>query len=159
MSRHRVYLAIALTTVAPTARAADPAAPQASLNPLRALDKQDLKAFVEAPLFDPARRLPAVFAPDVVPIAIPIDTVEPPPNVHLLGIVHGAKDVALVRGADNKTLMLSSGDLVGGWDVAVLPPNNIRLSKGRRAFDYAIFASNGASSPFQPAHQRARVSA
>ena len=143
MIRLPACLAIGLLAAAALARAAEAPPPVASLNPLRSLDKGDLKAFVEAPLFDPARRLPAVFAPVAMPVMLPTDTIEPPPNVRLLGIVRGAKDVALVRGPDNRTSMLSSGDRIGTWDVSVLPPNGIRLSKGRRAFDYAIFAANG----------------
>lgn len=143
MTRRCAYHVLGLVlTAAISARAAEPVS---SLNPLRLIDKGDLKAFVEAPLFNPMRRLPAVVAPLAVPITTPTDTAEPPPNVHLLGIVQGASDVALVRGPDNKTVMLASGDHVSGWDVIVRPPNGLRLYKGRRVFDYAIFAATGPS--------------
>ena len=138
MTLFSARVAICVLAIGLPARAAEPEAP---LNPLHSLDKSDLKAFVEQPLFDPARRLPAIFAP--VGIPMPTNAIEPPPNVRLLGLVHGATDVALVRGLDNKTSMVSTGDLLGGWTVAVMPPNGLRLTKGHRAYEYTIFAAMG----------------
>lgn len=124
---------------------ADAGPAPASPNPLRALDKASLSAFVEQPLFDPARRLPPP-VPFVAPLPqqVTAPTVEPP-ALRLLGVIHGARDVAIIHRADSaKAEMLTTGDSVGPWRVTVLPVG-VRLTDGDRAYDYALFAKGGAA--------------
>lgn len=118
-----------------------------SLNPLQVLDKATLKGFLEQPLFDPSRRLPPVARAAVVVVARSAPpSVEPPPVLHLLGVIHGQRDMAIVhRDNDEKTVVLHTGDLLGAWRVTVLPPVGVRLRDGDRAFDYALFGKTGAS--------------
>lgn len=117
----------------------------ASINPLRALDKASFKSFVERPLFDPARRLPPPFAAMVSqPAAAPP---EPPPNVHLLGVIQGKIDLAIVgQDGNTKTQMLSSGDHIGDWQVTVLPSVGLRLRNAERVVDYGLFDKGNAMS-------------
>jgi hypothetical protein len=142
MSLRTFAILCVLPAMATRVLAADGSSP----NPLRSLDKTRLKAFVEAPLFDPTRRLPPPVAVLAAPPPPPVVTTEdPPPNLHLLGVIQGAHDIAIVRrGDDPKTETLSSGDHVGPWEVTVLPTVGIRLTSGTRAFDYALFTKAGA---------------
>jgi hypothetical protein len=117
------------------------------LNPLRQIAEDHLKAFVEAPLFDPTRRLPppAVIVAPPPPLPVVVQE-EPPPNLHLLGVLQGDHDIAIVRnGDDPKTSTVSSGDHIGAWTVTILATAGVRLSNGSKVVEYALFAKPGDS--------------
>jgi hypothetical protein len=127
-----------------------------SLNPLATtLEKAKLRSFLEAPLFDPSRRLPPVEAPIVAPPPPPpIVRVEPPPRVHLLGVIQGKPTVAFVKlGDDARTMTLQGGDHLSDWAVTILPAS-IRLRNGSRAFDYALFSKGGMAAGPVPVDER-----
>lgn len=116
-----------------------------SLNPMAAFPKAELKAFVNAPLFDPTRRLPPP-AP-AMPVLPPpvVATVEQPPAVELVGVIQGAQPEAIVQDG-GRTTVLHTGDRLGNWFAEVLP-TVLRLHSGLRAYDYAMFQVNGHSGP------------
>ena len=131
------FAVFAQQVVAPDARMDE------SLNPLRRLGIDQFNAFVVAPLFDPARQLPLVSSAASIPALI---SDEPPPALHLIGIIHGAQDVAVIRSDDDgKTTMLSTGEHLGPWQVTVLPTIGMQLKNGARAYEYTLFATAGAS--------------
>lgn len=124
-----------------------------SLNPLKALGKASLENFVQKPLFDPARQLPPPPPPMVVDTGPPPPPpLDPPPALQLLGVVRAYRgDLAIVhRDGNPKTVVLRSGDKLGGWTVAVRPPNGVSLSEGDRKVDFAIFAKAGVPLPPPP---------
>ena len=135
-----VCVCLALVGLASPAGAGESSKAPISGNPLASLDKGGLKDFVEKPLFDPSRSVPVVMP--FVATAPPVYTVppEPPPSLHLLGVIEGENAMAIARGPDMKTLMLHSGDRIGAWSVLVMP-NGIRLSNGDRTSDYGLFTS------------------
>jgi hypothetical protein len=115
------------------------------LNPLRQISKERLTSFVQAPLFDPARRLPIPAAmiplPQPPPPAPVVILEDPPPNLHLLGVLQGDRDIAIIRdGDDPKTSTVSSGDHIKEWTVTILTTPGIQLSNGPRVFEYLLFA-------------------
>lgn len=126
------------------ARAEDAAPlPKPSLNPLGALAKTSFTGFIEKPLFDPTRRLPppVPVVQEVVQVAVaPPPPPENPPNLHLLGIIQGEHNIAVVhRGEDTKTEMFSDGDTIDGWEVVVPPGLGVQLRKGDRVVDLKLF--------------------
>ena len=132
--------AIAAILMVSSVRAAEPTDAMASPNPLALLSKSSLKAFVEKPLFDPARSLPVVPPLVVMTAPVNIQPPEPPPILHLLGVIEGENAIAIARGPDMKTLMLHSGDHIGAWSVLVMP-NGLRLSNGGRVSEYGLFTN------------------
>ncbi len=139
-----------LPSVALLLAAAAPAVGQEtrSLNPLAALDKASLKAFVEQPLFVPSRRRPIVAPPYVYIAPPPQPVVEQPPSLRLLGLVEGATSFAAVvhRNDTGKTETLRPGDHIGSWVVLVMPAA-LRVMSGDRAFDYALFRGGPQQGP------------
>lgn len=111
-----------------------------SLNPVKGVEKASLRSFLQRPLFDPSRRAP-VPVPRLVEVRASV-VEEPPPSIHLLGVIRGIRDMAVVRrSGEKKTAILRSGDYVGKWIVTVVPPIGVRLRCGDRAFEYTLFAS------------------
>lgn len=149
-TRHRHSMRVAAAALVVTLQLAsahaDGGTGRAWLNPMNSVDKTRLNHFVEEPLFDPARKLQPVVAPVVYEPPPPAPPPPPtPPNLHLLGVIQGVRDVAIVRQDEAKTLLLHSGDVIDGWKVEVLP-TGLRLHEGTRAFDFALFkAGSGAS--------------
>lgn len=141
------------STQAPSqqARAMPPAegeAGEAALNPLRALSKSQLKAFIEQPLFDPTRRLPPPMAPPPAPVQMPVAAAPPapPPDIHLVGFIYSDNSVAILRLSEGgETLRVHSGENVAEWKATVLPDNALRLAKGDREVVFKLFKTHGTS--------------
>lgn len=115
------------------------------LNPVRRLAIDRLRAFVVAPLFDPARQLPPESSATSVP-APATPPQGPPPGLQLTGVIHGVQDIAVIRrGDDGKTIMLSTGDHLGPWQVTVLPTIGMQLRNGAQAYEYTLFVTAGSS--------------
>ena len=132
----------ALLLVPTIAFAADRGEPASSPNPLASMDELEFRTFVDAPLFDPARR-----APIAAPVSEPPvrnQAPEPPPNLRLLGIIHSERDVAIVQqNGASKSSLLSTGDHIGSWEVSIPSTTVVRLSDGARSYDYAMFVKSG----------------
>ena len=141
----RCVLAVVLCVPAavPSGAALAQDAKTLSLNPMTSYPKAKLKSFVEAPLFDPSRRLPP--APVAFQPMQPALAVEQPPALQLIGVIQGANAVAIVRNA-GKTDVLHTGDHLGGWTVEVLPLG-LRVRSGLRVYDYAMFKLRGQAGP------------
>lgn len=119
-----------------------PSAP--SLNPMATYPKAELKSFVDAPLFDPARRLPP---PTVVAAPLPPAPVlaVQPPALELVGVIQGERAEAIIQDG-GRTHVVRTGDHLGDWFVEVLP-TTLRLHSGLRAFDYDMFREGGQAGP------------
>lgn len=123
-------------------------APKAPLNPLRALSKAQLKAFIEQPLFDPSRRLPPPPPPAPLPVEMPppVAPPPPPPDVRLVGFIYSKEGVAIYRLQDGgPTLQVRSGDSIGDWKATVLPGNTLRIVNGTREMVFTLFKYHGPS--------------
>lgn len=114
-----------------------------SLNPVASYPKAKLKSFVQAPLFDPSRRLPEVLSVPQ-PSRPVLVVIEPAPAIQLVGVIQGAKDVAIIKNI-SKTEMLHTGDRLGEWTAEVLPLG-LRMRNGTRAYDYVLFNLGGKAS-------------
>lgn len=127
------------------ASAEEPAAAASGrLNPLSTLDRAELKAFLDKPLFAPSRQAPRIAPaeppPPVVASAAPPP--EEPPNIRLTGIVEGsATPMAILERLNAKTTStVRLGDLVDGWLVASIDAMGIKLTNGDREQEYRLFA-------------------
>lgn len=119
-----------------------------TLNPLRALSKSQLRAFIEQPLFDPTRRLPppVAMAPKPMPMTAPAAPPAPPPDVRLVGFIYSDASVAILRLQDSgPTLQVRTGDHIEDWKAIVLPGNALRIVNGDREVTFKLFKSHGAS--------------
>lgn len=137
-----------VSSQAASAQPAETEAGEAALNPLRALSKSQLKAFIEQPLFDPTRRLPPPMAPPPAPMQAPIAVAPPapPPDIHLVGFIYSDNSVAILRLSDGgETLRIHTGENVADWKATVLPDNALRVSKGDREVIFKLFKTHGVS--------------
>jgi len=98
-------------------------------NPLADVDKADLSATVERPLFAPQRSRPPVAAEEHEEVAAPPPP--PPPSYELLGVVtHDGRAIALLsRAEDGTSFRVEVGDTVGGWQVSSVEPKSVRLTR------------------------------
>jgi hypothetical protein len=96
-------------------------------NPLAVVDKERLRATVDRPLFAPSRSRPPVAVKREEVAAAP----PPPPSFALLGVVtDGGRTIALLRRvADGTSFRVEVGDTIGGWQVASVEANSIRLQR------------------------------
>lgn len=162
----RCWIVAVLCLCASLARAAEPAAAAAFINPVEVQALNELSATHDRPLFSPTRRPPSK------PVAV-VSRPEPPPpppsppSVVVLGIVsEGGDGRAAIRSGDkgsgDKVVRVRTGDDVGGWKVERVEPRRLVLTLGERSVDFALFggtakgadAAKGAKSDGPPVVER-----
>lgn len=119
-----------------------------SPNPLAALDRETLKAFVEQPLLEPSRRPPTVAPPPVYVAPSTPALIAQPPSLRLLGLVESNRSIFAVvyRNDTGKTETLRPGDHIGNWVVQITAAN-LRVISGDRAFEYRLFRGGPSQRP------------
>lgn len=99
-------------------------------NPLAAIENVSLGDTVNRPLFAPSRSRPPVVvaAREEAP---PPPPPPPPPSYALLGVVsNGGHAIALLkRATDGTSFRVETGDILGGWRVAEVGSQSVRLER------------------------------
>jgi hypothetical protein len=99
-------------------------------NPLASFDKEQLKDWVERPLFAPSRKRPPAAAAAAQPVpqtaALPAA-----PSYDLLGIISdGTRALALLqKKGEGSSFRVEVGDMIGGWRVAKIEPAAVVLER------------------------------
>lgn len=133
----------AFAVTAPSASADD-----AVLNPLRAIEKSSLDAFLKRPLFSPSRRAPEPptrFEPAPPPVSeLPLIAAyepPPPPKLRLTGVIAtNSESVAVVKNLESDaTEKLRLGDVLDGWLVTSIEPIMLRMTLADRDEEFRLF--------------------
>lgn len=114
-------------------------------NPLRSVDKSVLTGFRQHPLFEPLRQeaMPPEQPAPSTPLENPPPQPEPPPSLHLVGMVNGMQNLAIVRlDSATSTTVLSTGDKVGRW-IATVTSTGLSLRDQERVVTFSLFAGSG----------------
>jgi hypothetical protein len=134
--------------------AAEPAPDTAALNPLAALEKEQLSGFRDMPLFTPSRRRPAppaavVEAPPPPPPPPQAAPPAAPPEIKLAGVVEGPEGAVAIVENNGEIERLRLGDQVDGWLVTGLEGFTLKLTLDEREEEYRLFkrADAGAGTP------------
>ena len=113
-----------------------------ALNPLAALQRQQLDDTVERPLFIASRR---AYKPPPPAPPRPVAARPPPsitkPTYLLVGVMVGRKSrMALLRPRDgNSDIQVKPGDMLGQWQVKSVEKDSITLAQGESAFTLEVF--------------------